>query len=467
MNKQKHPLTGKALREEVNNAYIAHIKAHREENRKGAREVRDRIYHSSLFNGARVIDVPLHIPKIFSVEDRARFEDACRVTHSICCKMIRHYLDDPAYRTCFPYPQEMESLILIDARYDSLLPMARFDIFYNEETGGFKFCEINTDGTSAMNEQYELDRAFFVNPAHQAVLRQYALRNDELFTPWIETFLRLYETWDDPRDTASCAKKDPAPRPLNVAIVDFLDRGVVREFEEFARRFQKAGVFCQIADPREMTYRDGTLYSKEGWPIDAVYRRAVTIDVMQRLDECPAFLQAVRDGHVFLCGAFRTQVVHTKWTFLAMHLAETKRFLTEEEAAFIDAHIPRTFDMSESGITKKDVLADKDAWIIKPYDDYGSHGVLAGVTCTQEEWTEAVEKAYGSGFICQEYCEQYATTNIDLAEDGDFAPYINMTGLYCYDGEFAGVFARQSEGGIIASHHNELDVPAYFVTGKR
>ena len=466
MNKTTRPLTDSALRSEVNEAYIAHIRTHREENRQGALEIRQRIYHSSLFNGARVIDVPLHIPKIFSEEDWARFEEACTMTHSICCKMIRHYLDDPTYRACFPYPAEMESLILADARYDSLLPMARFDIFYNEETGDFKFCEINTDGTSAMNEQYELDRAFFVNPVHQAVLREYELKNDELFTPWIETFLRLYDTWDDPREADH--------RPGNVAIVDFLDRGVVREFEEFARRFQKAGVFCQIADPRDMKYEDGILYSKEGWPVDAVYRRAVTGDVMQRLDECSAFLQAVRDGHVFLCGAFRTQVVHTKWTFLAMHLAETKRFLTDEESAFIDAHIPRTYDLSDTGlaapsacIVKKDVLADKDAWIIKPYDDYGSHGVLAGITCTQDEWAAAIDEAYNNGFICQEYCKQYATTNIDLAEGGNFAPYINMTGLYCYDGKFAGAFSRQSEGGIIASHHNELDVPTYVVTGRR
>jgi hypothetical protein len=157
-----------------------------------------------------------------------------------------------------------------------------------------------------------------------------------------------------------------------------------------------------------------------------------------------------------------------------MHLAETKRFLTEEESAFIDAHIPLTVDLSEDGITassagisKEDVLANKDAYIIKPYDDFGSVGVTAGVTVSQEEWESAVNAAYGTGFICQEYCTQYATTNIDLAEDGDFAPFINMSGLYCYDGKFTGVFSRQSPGGIIASHHNEKNLPTYVVTGRR
>ena len=90
----------------------------------------------------------------------------------------------------------------------------------------------------------------------------------------------------------------------------------------------------------------------------------------------------------------------------------------------------------------------------------------------EEEWEEAVNAAYGRGFICQEYCTQYATTNIDLSaesgtEEADFRPFINMSGLYCYDGKFTGVFSRQSPGGIIASHHNEKNLPTYVVTGQR
>ena len=42
-----------------------------------------------------------------------------------------------------------------------------------------------------------------------------------------------------------------------------------------------------------------------------------------------------------------------------------------------------------------------------------------------------------------------------------------MSGLYCYDGKFTGVFSRQSPGGIIASHHNEKNLPTYVVTGRR
>ncbi len=47
---------------------------------------------------------------------------------------------------------EVRGTDLKEPTYDSPIPIARIDIFYNEETGDFKFCEFNTDGTSAMNE---------------------------------------------------------------------------------------------------------------------------------------------------------------------------------------------------------------------------------------------------------------------------------------------------------------------------
>ena len=52
-----------------------------------------------------------------------------------------------------------EELILRADPAVSLLPMARIDFFYNEQTGAYKYCEFNTDGTSAMNEDRELNLA--------------------------------------------------------------------------------------------------------------------------------------------------------------------------------------------------------------------------------------------------------------------------------------------------------------------
>ena len=69
------------------------------------------------------------------------------------------YAKDEDYRRLFGFEPKLEELILREPTYDSPIPIARIDIFYNEETGDFKFCEFNTDGTSAMNEDRELNIA--------------------------------------------------------------------------------------------------------------------------------------------------------------------------------------------------------------------------------------------------------------------------------------------------------------------
>ena len=102
------------------------------------------LQHSSVAYHGRCVRT-LQIPKVFTRRDIRRFQEIVSVTYGIFQKVIREYLDNPAYRKLFPFSPELEELILVPSRYDSLLPIARFDIFYNEETGDFKFCEINTD----------------------------------------------------------------------------------------------------------------------------------------------------------------------------------------------------------------------------------------------------------------------------------------------------------------------------------
>ena len=112
------------------------------------------------------------------------------------------------------------------------------------------------------------------------------------------------------------------------------------------------------------------------------------------------------------------------------------------------------------------MLAQKDHYILKPDDSYASNGVYAGVEFTQARWEEKVDEAFGRGYICQEYCPQYASQNIDFAwGDGEWRSYISMAGLYVYNGSFAGVFSRAAEGdGIIASHRNERTQATYVVS---
>ncbi len=445
------------LQDQVYDAYKKHIESNTEKNRIGALAMKDALEHSPLnYNGT--LDKTVHIPKIFDEDTVTHFRNIANTTYTIFGKVIKKYLEHDDYRKLFPFSKELEELILLPSQYDGFLPMARFDLFYHEDTGDFKFCEINTDGAAAMIRDLEMRKALINNPAHQAVIREFDLEPFELFDTWVETFLSLYKTYKK-------AKADP-----NIALVDFLENATLREFEEFARRFQAAGLKCEICDIRSLKYKGGILYSENGNSIDAVYRRAVTADIMDHYDEVSDFINAVKGDAVFFAGNFATQIIHTKWLFYVLHHPRTKTFLLPAEQEFIADHVPLTVEFSSDYISLDEVRSNKNGFMIKPMDAYASKGVYAaGREYTQADWDKLTGELYGTGLICQQYCEQYLTDNIDFAwGDGQWHPFINMPGLYTYNGVFFGVLMRMAcEENIIVAHENERTAPVFVVKGKR
>ena len=86
----------------------------------------------------------LYVPKMFTTEDIAYFRQLIKELYGIFDKVIDHYRSDAEYRSLFGYDKRLEELILREKRYNSNIPIARIDIFYNEATKEFCFCEFNT-----------------------------------------------------------------------------------------------------------------------------------------------------------------------------------------------------------------------------------------------------------------------------------------------------------------------------------
>lgn len=303
-----------------------------------------------------------------------------------------------------------------------------------------------------MNEDYVLNDALSLNNVHQEIKKKYEFSAFELYDSWVERMMKLYETYE---------KKVENPY---VVITDFMDHCCVNEFKEFAARFKKAGYEVEICNIRDMTYRDGVLYSAEKHPVDVIYRRAVTCDVMAHYEEVQPFLQAVKDQNVCVIGSFCTQIPHNKWLFKILREKTTLALLNEEEQKFVTEHIPYTNLMDSRFCRKEIVLDEKDRWIIKPLDSYASRGVFAGIDYDDGEWEDIVNGHWNQNYIYQEYYHPYRTDNICFRDkEPELRPYTNMTGLYVYNGEFAGIYSRLSTGGIISSQYNERAVATLVV----
>lgn len=414
-------------------------------------------------SGVDAHGVPLnfsYFPYLVDKELNAVFTDIVETTHTILTKIIRHYIDDPEYRALFKYSKQLQNLIMLPCDYSQLLPMARFDIFIDEQTHDFKFCEFNTDGTSCMSRDLILGEAVKTGAAFKAFAEKHeSVENYELFDSWTKACLANYHECSFARDNAL------------VVIADFMnEHATFSDFDRFAQAFERQGVRSRVVDIRDLKFDGARLYdSNDGETVDCVYRRAVTCDIQNNFDSCRDLVDAVAANKVCLVGHFRTTVVHTKTVNVALFLPETREFLTQDESDFIDAHCPRTYRLkTDMPLDVTEIIDNPKHWILKPEDDYGAKGVFAGPDFADvDEWKKIVESHVDAGYVAQEYAEQHTTdvmfTGSELDNSSPVQKFNAMPGLYSYNGKFAGIYLRCGNEGVIAVDHNGLVKPAFKV----
>ena len=427
--------------------YCDHINKNREAHEESGKKALDYLEHSTAKYKGKTI-YSLYVPKLLNEETVEIFKQTAETMAGIMRKVIMEYRSNTEYRKLFGFDKEVEELIIHDPLYENILPVCRVDIFYNEEDGSFYFCELNTDGSSSMNEDRELCIAFEKTLLYEELNKSYEVKSFELFDSLVETFLENYKTYP-------YAVECPT-----VAIVDFLELGCsMEEFNQFKLSFEKKGCKAVVCDICDLHLKNDKLCTKDGMVIDLIYRRAVTSDICDRKEQVKDFMEAVLTHKVCCMGSFCTQVVHDKSLFYILRHDMTKQILTEEENVFVALHIPYTEELTDAVIGAMDILEQKEKWLIKPKNSYGARGIFAGVCCSQKEWEQAINENKNKNYIVQQFIMPYQTYNIDFHKENDvLQKYSNLTGLYVYGGRFAGVYSRQSNKEIISSEYDENDI---------
>lgn len=448
---------------------------------KTARSVSDYIHSTTAGQGEGTHRIhTLLIPKIYDPQAEADFKAIAERAYRIFSVIIHVYRHDSTIRGVFHFDPRMEELILTDCGYQCRLPMARFDIFYNEKTRDFSFCEINTDGTSAMNENKALVESLEHNDIYQgyaAELAQegYSLHTYEYFDSWVKVFLELWQDFITGHSYRFGERRlGGFPQKPFVAIADIMEDAYTQDFVEFVKRFEAAGIESQIVDVRKMIYRNHRLYTPEGREINAVYRRATTADLLHHWGEVQPLIQAYREHAIMMAGGFATQLVHNKALFIALS-NETlcqyllrSGYLDEEDISFIQAHIPYTKGCTGRNLEQDDVLHTKDQWILKPLDSFGAQGIYLGMEHTQEEWADILNRVTDAHYLYQRYTLPYETQNISIDDSDavDAQPmlsvnrYHNLTGLYMYGGNLAGIYTRVARGYLIGGQFGGRELPS-------
>jgi ribosomal protein S18 acetylase RimI-like enzyme len=419
-------------------------------------------------------------PKIFTKREAAALADIAETCGRIMDKLTRAFLEDPSFRSRFRLSPEMERLCLTQAGYERLIPIMRADIFLNEETGDFQFCEINTDGSAGMSDAVEVTNAIRMTETYRAFERRHpSISTFDVERTACDAILACYATWDK-----AGREGHPRERPC-VVFVDYGESASTDEVESLCRRYAEQGIAARFADIRDLRIEDVDGHERlcDGvGPIDCVWRRAVTGEILDKpCDGATALIEAGRRDLCCIVGSFRTWPVATKTVFAVLWEDGIEKVLDAEELAFVRTHVPETIVLAPDSDLAP--YADKDAWILKPSGGYNSMGVLSGLEATSEQWADALAATAEGGGVIQRYATQYATPMViggrlpdgagytdmaareadRIAHALDFSPANNMEGLYLFNGRFSGIYTRCGYQATIGEWTNRFHMGCLVV----
>ena len=286
-------------------------------------------------------------------------------------------------------------LVAIDPGYGDVSVTSRLDSFLAGEA--YSFVELNAECPAGIAYQDVAAEIFCELPLMRHFMRTHRVTPMYCRNKLLASLLAIYER-----------VRGKGERP-NIGIVDYKGLPTQREFELFKEYFEGEGYQTAIADPRELELREGKLFSGD-CRIDLVYRRVLTNELLEKIDECRALVQAYRTGAAVLVNSFRTKYVHKKMLFGILTDEQHQHHFSDAERTAIRNHIPWTRKLKDTKTTYGDetvdlldyVRSDRSKLVLKPNDDYGGHGIYIGWETDPAGWDQAIEAALAGDYLVQE-----------------------------------------------------------------
>lgn len=372
----------------------------------------------------------------YSQEDYKLYDDMIDTFMSIVEKVTKEYVENESYRKLFALDHLTEKLILKHPGYNISTPIARFDVMYDGRED-YKFCELNTDGSSAMLEDKSLADLMKETKAIEKLKEKYVIDHTDLLQSLVDSIEVLYY------------KTKKTKEKINIAIVDIVEFDNI-EFKTIQKLFEKKGHRCKIANLKDLERKDGGLYIDD-MKIDLVYRRLVTSDLIENKDIGKNLIDSYLNDEVMTIGSFRSTLFYTKDIFRILRLKESQKILSEKENEFIKKHIPYTekFDYQKD---KEKILEEKDKYILKPIQGYASHGIYVGKEHDKKEFEKILDQIKDKDYIYQEYYTVKPIKFIKMEDDkAKLEDFSFVTGLFAYNKKFISPYMRIGNAALISS----------------
>jgi uncharacterized circularly permuted ATP-grasp superfamily protein len=383
-----------------------------------------------LMFGPRPLCVCLR-PQVLSRGQYERAVGAAKGIHSALAALEKAVLADSSLRRELDLEPEEERLALVDPGFKSSSPSMRLDSFF---AGEVRFVECNAESPAGMAYSDNLAAVFAGLPVMKEFAKSFPGRFQPTRRPQLQSMLRAFKQWGK------------STKPV-IAIVDWEGLPTAPEFEMFKAFFEDAGVKTLICDPRALELRRGRLHAGTT-PVNLVYRRVLTSELLERGDETRALRDAYAAGAVCVVNSFRAKLLHKKMSLALLSDPRYERIYTPSQRAAIRRHIPWTRRVRPD--LADEIARRRETLVLKPNDEYGGKGVVLGWTVGQAEWEATIEVATTQSYVVQEAVE-IPRVSFPVAIDSDVR-YLDLAvdlDPYLFDGRPAGFMTRVSAAALL------------------
>lgn len=417
--------------------------------------------------GERLLSNALR-PQFVSVEE---WEAACRISHVLVSAFNKAYaamLASPALRSQVWLTPEEEVIIGYEAGIDLPVPIGRLDCSLvhagsNGQPATLHLLEYNAESPAAVAYEDGLAEVFLRTPLLQAFRQRMPVRPLWARPAALQTMLRIYRQWG--------GHALPA-----VAIVDWKGVPTESEFVLFQEYFASHGIEAFIVDPHDMDYAGDRLLAA-GRPVDFVYKRVLTHELLAEFGTEHPIVYAVRDRAVCMMNRFSCKLLHKKASLAVLSDERNAGLFTRPELEAIHRHIPwtrrveeRTTQMNGQPIDLIPfILSQREQLVLKPNDEYGGKGVVLGWDTSDHDWEQAVAEALRQPTVVQVRVPIAYEDYPVIRADGSFSfePRLVDFDPFMFDGTYAGgCLTRLSAGGLLnVTAGGGTTVPTMVVAG--
>jgi len=386
-------------------------------------------------------------PSFISPKQSRKLQYTVEKISSALNKFIQLYLSNEQVRKIMKFKDTENDLFFIDPGYSIPLVIARLDAFMNDYE--VKFLEFNCDSPAGTAYSDILEDGFKTILDSYPFLHlwkiEYINRQERFLTALKACYKEFRQAHPD------------LPTKPTIAIVDWEDVSTASEFDLLKEFFEARGLTTIITSPQKFQI-DGNRMVAEDQPIHLIYRRVITRELIEKLDEVQQFLQGLQQGLACMCNPFRSFIVGNKKVLALLTDHRFQDIYARDELDVIRKSIPWTKILADmkvhyNGFTvnlPQFVSDNKNKLVLKAASSYGGKDVFLGRETDQQTWDRVIETNIDSeDWVVQEYVNIPQEIFPEISDS--FTMKLKKVNInpFAFLGKYGGTISRVSDKSII------------------